>query len=226
MSEVQRNAGTTVFSQIHARTLFCAHKYTVDNQETVSVIEPQRLQKVSHCTNDDTDFGFAKGSLIRKALRIWSAQIVYFKGPFRICGSNTVGMPTITDPKSTVYGITPLPRLVNQQLDARVESWMAELEQEVLAELQVKIFRRNPADWFGIYLALFVTLSSLERDTWGLQTWTVDADSLLERVKTLVGFPVLFFWWCVLTCVIEPKESGGSTKGLDMAAPGIANGAG
>lgn len=128
-----------------------------------------------------------KGSLIRKALRIWAAQIVFFKGPFRICGQNTAGMTTIDDPKSTVYGITPLPRLANQQLDSRVESWMAELEQEVLSGLQVKIFRRNPADWFGIYLTLFVTLSSLERDSWGLQAWTADADSLLERVKSLVS---------------------------------------
>lgn len=96
-------------------------------------------------------------------------------------------MPTIDDPRSTVCGITPLPRLANQQLDARVESWMAELEQDVLAELQVKIFRRNPADWFGIYLTLFVTMSSLERDSWGLQAWTTDADSLLERVKSLVS---------------------------------------
>lgn len=95
-------------------------------------------------------------------------------------------MPTIKDLKSTLYGITPLPRLANQQLDARVEAFMAELEQKVLAELQVKIFRRNPADWFGIYLTLFVTLSSLERDSWGLQTWTTDADGLLERVKILV----------------------------------------
>lgn len=96
-------------------------------------------------------------------------------------------MTRIDDPKSTVYGITPLPRLANQQLDSRVESWMAELEQDVLAELQTKIFRRNPADWFAIYLTLFVTLSSLERDSWGLQTWTADADNLLERVKSLVS---------------------------------------
>lgn len=64
---------------------------------------------------------------------------------------------------------------------------MGELAQDVLAELQVKIFRRNPADWFGIYLTLFVTMSSLERDSWGLQAWITDADSLLERVKSLVS---------------------------------------
>lgn len=100
-------------------------------------------------------------------------------------------MPKVDDPKSTVYGITPLPRLANQQLDARVEAWVAGLEQEVLTELQQRIFRRNPADWFGIYLALFVTLSSLERDSWGLKTWAADADGLLERVKTFVNAPHL-----------------------------------
>lgn len=141
--------------------------------------------------NTDINFFFFQGSLIRKALRIWAAQIVFFKSPFRISGLNTAGMTKIDDPKSTVYGITPLPRLANQQLDSRVESWMAELEQDVLVELQTKIFRRNPADWFGIYLTLFVTLSSLERDSWGLKTWTADANNLLERVKSLVS---LFFF--------------------------------
>lgn len=34
--EAQRNGGT-VSSQIYAQTLLCAHKYTMDNQETVRV---------------------------------------------------------------------------------------------------------------------------------------------------------------------------------------------
>lgn len=33
--EIQRNVGTTVSSQIYAQTLLCAHKYTMDNHETV-----------------------------------------------------------------------------------------------------------------------------------------------------------------------------------------------
>lgn len=34
--EIQRNVGTTVSSQIYAQTLFSAHKYTMDNPESVS----------------------------------------------------------------------------------------------------------------------------------------------------------------------------------------------
>lgn len=96
-------------------------------------------------------------------------------------------MLPIQDPKSSLYGIVPLPRLVNQQLDARVEEWMAQIEGELLLELQTKIFKRSPADWFTIYLSLFLTLSTLELDTWGLKTWATDARGLMEKVKMLVS---------------------------------------
>jgi hypothetical protein len=91
----------------------------------------------------------------------------------------------IQDPKSKLYGITPLPRLANQQLDARVEEWMAQREQGLLTELQTKIFKRNSTDWFTIYLTLFVTLSTLEMDTWSLKTWATDSKDLLDRIEAM-----------------------------------------
>lgn len=112
--------------------------------------------------------------------------MVYFKGVWRISGQNKVGMLPIQDPESKIYGITPLPRLANQQLDARVEGWMAQTEQELLTELQSKIFKRSSTDWFTIYLTLFITLSTLEMDTWSLMTWATDSKNLLDRIEMMV----------------------------------------
>jgi hypothetical protein len=130
-------------------------------------------------------------------------------------------MLPIQDPKSSLYGIIPLPRLVNQQLDARVEEWMAQIEGELLLELQTKIFKRSPADWFTIYLSLFLTLSTLELDTWGLKTWATDARGLLEAVKMLVSdsFSPMAME-AISDAWVELKEPRRDPKSLDMAARG------
>ncbi|KAF8448495.1 hypothetical protein BDZ91DRAFT_669668 [Kalaharituber pfeilii] len=115
-------------------------------------------------------------SFVLWALRIWAAQIVFFKRPWRIAPhSDTLGMSTITEqdlPK--LVGLRPLPRLLNQQLDCIMEKRAAELEHLFLTDLQNRIFRMQPAEWFGIFLAMFVFFSSLERDTWNLETWDTE----------------------------------------------------
>ncbi|CAZ82073.1 unnamed protein product [Tuber melanosporum] len=159
VNEIQMLAGSQAHEQTFAQTLRAACDYSSANPEN--------------------------GYLVRKALRLWAAQIIYFKGVWRISGQNKVGMFPIQDPKSKLYGITPLPRLANQQLDARVEEWMAQREQGLLTELQTKIFKRNSTDWFTIYLTLFVTLSTLEMDTWSLKTWATDSKDLLDRIEAM-----------------------------------------
>ncbi|KAG0637455.1 hypothetical protein HOY80DRAFT_1010687 [Tuber brumale] len=159
VTEIQMLAGSQAHEQTFAQTLRAACDYSSANPEN--------------------------GYLVRKALRLWAAQIIYFKGVWRISGQNKVGMFPIQDPRSKLYGITPLPRLANQQLDARVEEWMAQREQGLLTELQTKIFKRNSTDWFTIYLTLFVILSTLEMDTWSLKTWAADSKDLLDRIEAM-----------------------------------------
>jgi hypothetical protein len=77
--------------------------------------------------------------------------------------------------------------LINQQLDSHLENRVANIEKELLAELQTRILDRNSNDWFGIYLTIYMQLSSLERDTWDLSTWEHDSEMLRESVRTLVG---------------------------------------
>lgn len=124
-------------------------------------------------------------SLVGKSLRIYVAQTFFFRSVWRIGGPNTLGMKPIGDSTSKSQEMIPLPRLVNQQLDAYIENRIATLEKELLAELQSHILDRNAYDWFGIFLTIYVQLSSLEKDIWSLETWEHDFDMLHERVRAL-----------------------------------------
>ncbi|KAF8424194.1 hypothetical protein EV426DRAFT_707946 [Tirmania nivea] len=116
------------------------------------------------------------GLTILLALRIWAAQFVFFKHPWRLDlrtdPVDALGMTVIIQKGSASTGITPLPILLNQQLDAFIEKRAADLEQQFLMELQARMFLKRPPDeWFGIYLAIFVFFTALEEDTWNLENW-------------------------------------------------------
>jgi len=110
------------------------------------------------------------------ALRIWAAQFLFLKYPWRLdrrAGpGDALEMIAITPGGSASAGTTPLPIRLNQQLDSFVEGKTAELEHQFLTMLQTRIFLKRPPDeWFGIYLAVFVFFTALEEDTWNLAIW-------------------------------------------------------
>lgn len=114
--------------------------------------------------------------MLQLAFRIWATQMVFFKRPWRIAPSSTeaLGMTSITDETSSLWGVIPLPRLLNQQLDSIIEARLAENEQRLLNELQNTIFARRQKEWFVIFLTTFVYLSAVEKDTWSLETWNLE----------------------------------------------------
>ena len=97
-------------------------------------------------------------------------------------------MGSINDPNTKMHGITPLPRLINQQLDFYLEARIATLERDLLKDLQTYILQQERSNWFGTYLAIYVYLCNIERDTWSLRTWDNDADILAQRVAQMVWY--------------------------------------
>lgn len=153
-----------------------------------------------------TRSGKTLSSLVQKAFRVWIGQTFFFRSAWRLCGSDLLSMTPIHYPTSKkVHGVVPLPRLINQQLDFYLESRIAHLEKEVLEELQAHILDRNSLDWFGIYLTIFIILSTLERDTWSLNTWEHDSEMLHQRVQMLNflqpnnGFHKAWIWPLTVT---------------------------
>ena len=125
------------------------------------------------------------------ALKIWAAQCLYFKHPWRLESQSEslepvspLGMRVITQERSPFVGLIPLPHLLHYQMDSMMERRIAELEQQFLTELQSLTQRKQPSEWFGMYLSMFVFFSSLEEDTWGLRTWGVES---LKEIETPVS---------------------------------------
>jgi len=104
-------------------------------------------------------------------LRLWAAQTIFFKSHWRIVsGADIVQMAPLDIP-GLLNGITLLPRLINQQLDGLFEQRMANLEKEILCDLQKAMYKNRRDLWFSIFLSTFLVVHTLERDSWNLHAW-------------------------------------------------------
>lgn len=127
---------------------------------------------------------------MRNALRIWVAQAFFSRQTWRLHGANNLGMKQLDAIGSSLHGIYPLPRFLHEQLDCCLEAHIADIEKNVLAELQTRMFKKQPLEWFGSFLTTFILLSALETDTWMVQTWAHDAESMHNSTKEQVRFQV------------------------------------
>jgi hypothetical protein len=73
-------------------------------------------------------------------------------------------MTLVEDIKSAWFGRTPVPRMVTNQLNHRLELRMAELDREVLKELAKILESRERHMWVIGILALFLLLHTREID--------------------------------------------------------------
>ena len=79
------------------------------------------------------------------------------------------------------HGITFLPRLINQQLDARLEQRQGALEHQILAGLQRLLHPTRPGGpprdtWYPVFLASYLLLNGLETDSWNLHAWAQETE--------------------------------------------------
>lgn len=81
--EIQRNVGTTVSSQIYAQTLFCAHKYTMDNQETVRVNSSPAGGSLHIHMDNNTDIEIFAGISYSKSVTYLGRSNRLLQGPFQ-----------------------------------------------------------------------------------------------------------------------------------------------
>src|SRR5436853_7012540 len=98
--------------------------------------------------------------MIKKALRVKNA--VYLQNYFLQCEVNSSG-----ETGARVVA----PALVQMQLDLLIDGRRAELEKEVLAELQRTVFSRQRKCWLSIFFTIFILLTTLEETLWSHQAW-------------------------------------------------------
>lgn len=63
------------------------------------------------------------------------------------------------------------PAFVQVQLDLVIDGRRAELEKEVLAELQKTVFSRKKKHWLSIFFTIYILLTSLEETLWSHYAW-------------------------------------------------------
>ena len=112
-----------------------------------------------------------KDPLLFNALRLWTANRLLMKG-WRFSGRDTLGMTMFAD------GSTPAPRVLQNQLDHRLESYIAQVEVHVLTDLQKAMLRTPRNEWINVFIVVVIILHVRERDIWRLAHWIINPDGV------------------------------------------------
>lgn len=113
--------------------------------------------------------------LLRDTLQMWTANQLLIQGASIHPGSGVLETIPIMG-NTAMNGQTPLPRVLADQVEHLIERRIWQLEKQVLAELQKRIFARKKEDWLKIFLTLIVLMNTLERDSWRLYYWMFHMD--------------------------------------------------
>ncbi|KAI5777357.1 hypothetical protein EDC01DRAFT_635892 [Geopyxis carbonaria] len=109
--------------------------------------------------------------LVRDCLQLWTANQLLIKGAMLHPSSDALEILPIASASSPQAYQTPPPRVTANQLDHLLERRIWQLEKQILAEVQKKIFGRQKKDWLKIFFTLVILMNALERDTWRLYYW-------------------------------------------------------
>jgi len=114
------------------------------------------------------------------SLKLWTANRLLMKG-WELVVNNISGLDMVTDTESPLYGTVPAPRVLQNQLDRNLESYIARFETVLLKELQKAMRRmrdRTGVEWTIIFTATVILLHVRERDIWRLEHWVVHRDEV------------------------------------------------
>lgn len=103
-------------------------------------------------------------------MNLWTAIQLLMKG-WIMRGEETLGMAVVNEERSPLNGTVPVPRVLQNQLDHKLEQEVIKTEHKLLKELQRVMRRRNRHQWIVVFVAVVIVLHVLERDTWRLLYW-------------------------------------------------------
>jgi hypothetical protein len=84
----------------------------------------------------------------------------------------TLGMPQVTDDRSSLFSTIPAPRVLQNQLDQMLEQYVANLEVSCLKGLQKAMLRNNKKEqnWVVLFIVVLLMLHIRERIFGGCNT--------------------------------------------------------
>jgi len=124
--------------------------------------------------------------MVKKALRIKNA--VYLQNYILQCEVSSGG---------EAGARVAAPAFVQIQLDLLIDGRRAELEKEVLTELQRTVFSRQRKCWLSIFFTIFILLTTLEETLWCHQAWITkgcsSTDFSYERAQEIADVLLAVF---------------------------------
>jgi hypothetical protein len=91
------------------------------------------------------------------ALKLWAANRLLMEG-WEIGGGEALGMCRVPDVTSSLFDSIPAPRVLQNQLERILESYIARAEVEFLKELQNAMLRKRRENWIVVFMAVVITL--------------------------------------------------------------------
>lgn len=116
---------------------------------------------------------------------------------WEIAGDETLGMSVVSDDECPLQGSVPAPRVLQNQLDRKLECYIVDKERELLKAVQ-RAFRKGGSEQRNtISSAVIVVLHVLERDTWRLMYWTNRCEKVsfpMESVRLPTDWNQRYQW--------------------------------
>ncbi|OCK95894.1 uncharacterized protein K441DRAFT_61762 [Cenococcum geophilum 1.58] len=102
-------------------------------------------------------------TLVTQALQVWVGSKLC-STERSLTGLELLGMTSIDDPESHLFGHVPIPPVLDHQCDSMAIEYMKELTASLLSAISRKIQagRRCRNDWFEVFLTIFILLNNLE----------------------------------------------------------------
>lgn len=106
-----------------------------------------------------------------------------------------LGIYRVDNPGSPYHQTLPAPRVLQNQIDSRIEAHVARVELQLLKELQ-KAMKQKTCAWTEIFSTVFLILRVTEKDIWRLMYW------LKHDKEVSTGFEPPFVTFTLITGVL------------------------
>lgn len=107
---------------------------------------------------------------------------------WEITGQETLGISGVDDPESPLHGLIPIIPIIDTQMDQIIiQETLRPLRATLIARLDKMIRAADPAQWFEIYLTVFILLSHFEMAA-------KHCNNFAREVGKPVAFPILYLF--------------------------------
>src|SRR5690242_8155621 len=86
-------------------------------------------------------------------------------------GEDLLEMPVVKQSDCPLYNKVPVPRVLENQLDLHLESYIVDVENKSLKMLQDALLQKSRNSPVDMFLSAVLSLHVVERDIWRLLFW-------------------------------------------------------